>query len=747
MSGPSRSRFRPPAPHGRRLLPVLAAMMVGVAACGSDPTDVLPQPVEVLVAGGDSQYGTAGQLLPLPLHVVVVSRTTDLPTRNRTVEWQVVSGGATISGPSVAATDSTGSARARVRLGPTTGEVVVAAIAQGEGGSTAVFRLYVVDRPILDPLPVASIAPGATLELSGDNFSPDPEQNVVLFSGIRGRATAATDTSLTVTVPGCLPERSVEVGVQLGELASSPRTLAIGSGGEVRSMAVGDVFDATDPEGYTCVTLPGDGTAEYLAIVYSSSPLSAAAYPVTFAGLVGTPPVAAPAPTPAFRLPTVPSQLEARRAEGWWRAPFSLSLGPGDDPQALWDERLRVLEAEALQGARRLRAPARVERPPVATPPLVGERRTFQVFRGPGDFSEVSAVARVVGERAALFVDEDAPAAGYTDGDLRYFSELFDETIEPTVTGAFGEASDLDGNERVIILFTPAVNALTPRGAGGFVAGFFFGVDLLPGQNGSNVGEVFYTLVPDPAGRFSDPRDRQTLLEATPAVLAHEFQHMVHFNERVLELEAAGTEAVWLSEALAQYAEELVARVFEEAGDTESEELFRLGVRGRSRTYLERPDTVSLVVSFGQGTLPERGAGFLFATYLTDRYGEGVIGRLTRTTRTGVANVEAETGTIWASLLSDWLAALWLDGTAAASGDLQYGGLDLRGFLGGPFPLVPERLGGSDFTRSASMRSSSAKYYIVAPTAGSTSTLRVGGAVGGGSVPQAGTRMRIVRVR
>jgi hypothetical protein len=245
----------------------------------------------------------------------------------------------------------------------------------------------------------------------------------------------------------------------------------------------------------------------------------------------------------------------------------------------------------------------------------------------------------------------------------------------------------------------------------------------------------------------ADPRPKSALLDVIPAVLGHEFQHMVNFNERVLTRGAEGNEAVWLSEGLAQYAEELVARSYEDAGDAASAELFRDGVRNRSRRYLSRPDTISLIVSSGQGTLAERGAGYLFTTYIADRYGDGVVRDLTQTTRTGVTNVEAETGTNWAPLLSDWWAATWLDGTGAGAGALEYPTVDLRAFLTDPYPLEPDGLGGADFVREISLRSSSAKYYIVRPTAGETMTLRIGGEAGGASTPQADAQMRIVRVR
>jgi hypothetical protein len=155
-------------------------------------------------------------------------------------------------------------------------------------------------------------------------------------------------------------------------------------------------------------------------------------------------------------------------------------------------------------------------------------------------------------------------------------------------------------------------------------------------------------------------------------VLAHEFQHMVHFNERVLVRGALGQEALWLSEGLAQMAEELVARAYDALGDGNSAQLFRAGAVQRARRYLVGPDTVSVVVTSGQGSLAERGAGFLNVLYLEDQLGMGMLRDLTQTTRSGVANVELETGRAWPELLADWWAATYLDGPGVESGPLTY---------------------------------------------------------------------------
>lgn len=695
------------------------------------------------MASGDSQYGTPGQLLTTPLQVLVRSIVTKLPQDGVTIVWSVQSGDASIDGTAASVTDSTGSTRARVRLGQAPGPVTVRATVQSQNQAFADFRLFLVERPVLSGIAPSSAAPGESITLSGENFSPDPDQNVVLFSGIRGRVTSASTTSLTVTVPTCLPERDVGVTAQLGSVASETRALSVGPGGVVRTMQVGDVADATNPEGYDCITVAGDGSATYVLMAQSASALGAASYAYTLFGLAAPAPLVAAHPTPLPWLRPLTGLDEGVEVEGARRQESGTP-----HPQVVLDYRLRELEREATRGGpeRWEGEPARIGGP-AAAPPTVGERRTFNVYQGPGDFTEVTAEARYVGQSGALFVDLDAPSGGFTQADLELLATRFDDFIHPTVVGRYGGESDLDDNERVVILFTPAVNALTPRGSSGLVGGFFFGIDLLPETTGSNAAEIFYTLVPDPDGVFSDPRSKEDVLELVPGILAHEFQHMVHFNQRVLQLGAEANEAVWLSEGLAQYAEELVARAYEDAGDADGAELFRGGARDRARRYLTGPESVSVVITAGQGTLEERGAGFLHVMYLADRFGDAVVGDLTQTTRLGVDNVEAVTGTRWPGLLSDWWAAIRLDETGAEAGPTEYPSVDLRSFLGSPFPLEPDDLGTGGFTRSGSLPSSAVEYLRTTPAAGGTVTLRIGGVGGGAGAPQARLQLRVIRVQ
>jgi hypothetical protein len=711
----------------------LALLGAATASCSEDPVVPTLPVLEAVVASGDEQYGTVGVTLSEPLRVVVRLADTQAPRPETNVRWEVESGVATLLGPVTAVTDSIGATEIRVRLGATTGAVVVRATVVEQEAAFATFGLFTVDPPVVDDISPAAADAGDIVTITGSNFSPNAEQNVVLFSGIRGVVTAASPSSLQVEVPACLPTRDVQVGVQLGTVGSGTLSLSVTENGEFTSLPIDGFIDVADDAGYTCLRLPGGADVQYLTIVYSASTVGGAMHPFTLRGLSSSGPLLAVTGGPT-----------GRGHQGAERSGDARQVGPGAR-QAGWDARLRTREAELVRGRPDPR-PTPTLLAPLAVPPQEGDLRTFNVYDGT-QFDQVTAEAVKVGSHAALFIDQDAPAEGLTDQDLQDFADRFDDVIRPTVTGAFGDASDLDANERVIVLFTPRVNALTPAGGnGGFVGGFFFGLDLQPGETGSNGGEIFYALVPDPDGEYSDARSKDDVLRVTPAILAHEFQHMVHYNERILERGAPTNEALWLSEALAQMAEDRVARAYESQGDDLSAEQFRNGNWTRADRYLGDTPDVSLIVGTGQGSLEERGAGFLYLLYLTEQEGEGLLGALTRTTSTGVANVEARTGASWPDLVADWWSAVYLDGPGPESGPMVYPQTDLRALLESPFPLEPTTVGSADFTGSGALWSSSAAYYILVPGLTGSSSVRLGGEAGSASAAHAALRMRVIRL-
>jgi hypothetical protein len=137
--------------------------------------------------------------------------------------------------------------------------------------------------------------------------------------------------------------------------------------------------------------------------------------------------------------------------------------------------------------------------------------------------------------------------------------------IDPLDRAAFGDPSDIDGNSRIVLFFTKAVNDLTPTTSTSYVGGFFHGRDLFPTKEtadfaacaSSNVGEMFYVMVPDP--KRGGPFAKANVASEVLGTLAHEYQHLINASRRMfVNTTATDFEETWLNEGLSHIAEELL---------------------------------------------------------------------------------------------------------------------------------------------------------------------------------------------
>jgi hypothetical protein len=340
------------------------------------------------------------------------------------------------------------------------------------------------------------------------------------------------------------------------------------------------------------------------------------------------------------------------------------------------DTRLRAFEQRLLaRGLAVAPGPARTAQ--LFAQPQVGSTRQFWVINnldsldgdlGAADFDRVTATLEYVGVHSLLYVDDAAPAQGLTESDIQRLGDLYDHILYESDVDFFGEPSDLDNNDQVIILLSPTVNGLTPEGSEGIVVGFFFGLDLFDPSTPncsdcqfSNDGELFYGLVPDPDGDFSDPRSRTFVNQVLPGVMIHETEHMINFNFKVFVNRLSVLEELWLSEGLAHMAEELGGDEADAAGDiTAADNLYATNF-GRAFQFLEDPSASSLTVVDGNGTLGERGAAWLFLRWLADQYGDFVFRDIVAAVENGVDNIETQTGEDFFRLFADWAVAMWAD--------------------------------------------------------------------------------------
>lgn len=319
----------------------------------------------------------------------------------------------------------------------------------------------------------------------------------------------------------------------------------------------------------------------------------------------------------------------------------------------------------------------------------VGDQLTFNARTDSACAAPRARTGRVtaVGRRAVLVADVDNPAGGYADADYARLAAAFDTLVYPVDVRHFGEPTDLDGNGRVLVFYTRAVNELTPAASRTVVGGFFWNRDLLPRTGkqacaGSNAGELFYMLVPDPAGAVNGNRRTKGYVDSTTvAVLAHEFQHLINASRRLYVLRAEHhDEEVWLNEGLSHAAEELVfyqaaglapdgqpgqsprarlttATLAEQPGGLAALAVFNVPNLVRLSRALAAPRTSS---PYGPDddahTLETRGAAWAFLRYASDRSGQtdsAFYWRVVNSTRLGLDNLAAATGA--GAALPDWV--------------------------------------------------------------------------------------------
>jgi hypothetical protein len=402
--------------------------------------------------------------------------------------------------------------------------------------------------------------------------------------------------------------------------------------------------------------------------------------------------------------------------------------------------------------------------------PVLNETRTFQVCATSQcqTFVQTSATARAVGQRVAIFVDDSAPANGYSAADLEDVKGLFDQFLYPIDTVAFGRESDIDGNGVVVVVLTQHVNELSPgcTSTGRVILGYFFGADLLPqGTNnpGSNEGEVFYGLVPDPTNTdcdISEPFARSHL----PATFIHEFQHMISFNQHVLKRNGS-SEDTWLNEGLSHFAEELGGRQVPDSECPNSPSCFTEfvldGDVSNAFEYLASPEDFFLIEPGNStGKLEERGANWLFVRWLADHFAsDTVLGtdftrKLLATSQTGGSNVETQTGEDFSKLVGEWQLANYLDdlpGFTESTARLRYRTWNFREIANAEsiaYPLLPDSTAGPDYIHSGVLRAGSGHHVRIVQAPGAAGVdLRLTTPTGSALSATVEPRIALVRVR
>lgn len=296
----------------------------------------------------------------------------------------------------------------------------------------------------------------------------------------------------------------------------------------------------------------------------------------------------------------------------------------------------------------------------------IGDRKIFDLYGG----AVVDATLRYVGTHAAIYVDDEnwmQSAAAVDQSFVDSQGELFDTVTFPTLTSIFGEASDVNGDGHIAILFT--VQATT--GGQGGVA-FFSGGDLfkrkeLDPRFPTNTMEVLYVAPPNTPNTTVG-------LDDIPTTIGHEFQHLINFYYHSLVYggrDGTHDEEQWLNEGLSHLAQDYVG--------TE-----RFSNRSRAELYLEASDSTGLLVDGYVPNNTQRGGAYLLCRYIADRFGDGILEELSKTGKQGIENIEAATGMPFADLTRDWVRAVFLSDMALSEEpDYNYRYFQSQGYLPG----------------------------------------------------------------
>ncbi|MDP6777117.1 MAG: choice-of-anchor D domain-containing protein, partial [Candidatus Latescibacteria bacterium] len=270
----------------------------------------------------------------------------------------------------------------------------------------------------------------------------------------------------------------------------------------------------------------------------------------------------------------------------------------------------------------------------------IGSTSTFAFSAYGGVVSDQTVRAQLVASstRALGYLDSDLAASedNITSDDIISMIERFSDRSYPIVNDAFGEPSDVDANGKVIFLFTHLVDNV------GGVAGFYSSRSLFEERVGGNGNEADMMFI-------SPTRS----LDSYESLLAHEYQHLVSFNQHVLVKDGDAEEA-WLNEALSHYTEDLVDGHIAGGNPSLIDE------------FLNNPGAHSLTgdASFNGGI---RGAAYLFLRSLVEDYGTSIPGQLVRTDQVGISNVVAATSRSFTDLYAAWLQRLFGSGTGLNS--------------------------------------------------------------------------------
>jgi hypothetical protein len=310
-----------------------------------------------------------------------------------------------------------------------------------------------------------------------------------------------------------------------------------------------------------------------------------------------------------------------------------------------------------------------------------------------------AANLRALGDTIAIYVDEETPmdvdldcddpnnpiqpnplpAFGFNNCDLEEIVDIVDQNIYPTLTGLYGEPSDVDQDCRVTVFLSHRLNSLTSdseeQNAANVVRSFTEPeIDLwernLTQNPYSNEEEILYVYAPDPVGFWGNPVQLDEYLNfGVAGRIAVAMQNLISYSRHrgvakelfdpldPNDVNQPDAEEDWLNDAMGLLAADMAG-----FGSI----AFRDGW-----IYMDRSHLFGLLEENEISDFEDRGGQYLFARYLYDLFGDVVISQIIDSETTGVETIGELLGDVeFEEFALQWATAMAISGRTNEAGGL-----------------------------------------------------------------------------